>query len=154
MEEKKPAKKSFIQRKALLIHHFKSNSQLKIYTGVLVGAIILGVGSGYVLASGNKGAGNITSVISKQPQTAQQDDKTFNNFAEGKLVKKPEPKKGENQTEGTHLLIRDGAEPVTLTSSVVDLSQYENKKVKVLGQTLSAPGVAWFMDVGKVEEIK
>jgi len=38
-----------------------------------------------------------------------------------------------------------------LTSSVVDLSQYEGKKVKVLGETQKAIKEGWLMDVGKVE---
>ncbi len=52
------------------------------------------------------------------------------------------------------MLVRDGAVPVALTSSVVDLSQYEGKKVKVYGETQKAIKEGWLMDVGKVEEAK
>jgi len=57
-------------------------------------------------------------------------------------------------SEGTHTLIREGAVPVALTSSVVDLSIYEGKKVKVFGETQKALKEGWLMDIGKVEEVK
>ena len=43
---------------------------------------------------------------------------------------------------------------MALTSSVVDLTKYEGKKVKVFGETQKALKEGWLMDVGKVEEIK
>ena len=125
--------------------------QNKIFVGVLVFALVAGISTGYVLAqSGSKSASPID--LNSAPKTAQQDSKTFRDFAEGKIEKKPEPKKGEVYAEGTHLLKRDSAVPVALTSSVVDLSLYEGKKVKVFGETQKALKEGWLMDVGKVEE--
>ena len=113
----------------------------------------MGIISGYVLS--NKG-GRIpaASVLTQEtPKTAEQDTSTFRDFAEGVLKVKPEPK-DEKYTEGTHILVREDAVPVALTSSVVDLSKYEGKKVKVRGETQKALKEGWLMDVGKVEEIK
>ena len=74
-------------------------------------------------------------------------NKTFKDVAEGTL------QKGGIDGEGTHKLIRPGGDSQTvyLTSSVVDLSQYEGKKVKVFGETQKALKEGWLMDVGKVE---
>ena len=120
--------------------------------GVVVFAVILGIISGYILS--NKGGGVPASVlIQGTPKTAEQDTGTFRDFAEGVLKAKPQPK-DEEYTEGTHILVREDAVPVALTSSVVDLSKYEGKKIKVHGETQKALKEGWLMDVGKVEEIK
>lgn len=127
-------------------------SPTKIFVVVLILAGVSGIGTGYYLAQTAP-----TSQSSKQinlgggVKLPQQDTKTFRDFAEGKITPKPEAKNGE-YSEGTHLLIRDGAQPVALTSSVVDLSQFEGKKVKVYGETQKALKQGWLMDVGKVEE--
>lgn len=125
----------------------------KLLVAVLFISIIGGVGTGYLMAS-NGGGGSAIPLITKTPEHAAEDNRTFRDFAEGKISKKPEAKGKVDTTEGTHLLIRDGATPVALTSSVVDLSTYENKKVKVYGETNKATGAGWFMDVGRVEEIQ
>lgn len=137
-----------------LIHKFKFQSpHVKFFWAVLVISLVLGIGTGYFLGQPN------SRVIKKAgkdepPKSAQQDTKTFRDFAQGTIEKKPEPKKGEEYTEGTHFLKREGAVPVALTSSVIDLSKYEGKKVKVFGETQKAIKEGWLMDVGKVEETK
>lgn len=129
--------------------NFSSLSQNKIYLGVLIASVVLGIVSGYLLV----GSGKITPAApsGKPPASASEDRRTFRDFAEGMIQKKPAPKDPTEYVEGTHLLIREGAVPVALTSSVVDLSQYEGKKVKVLGETQKAIKEGWLMDVGKVE---
>lgn len=127
-----------------------SLKQNKIFLGVLATSVLLGVIAGYLLVSPNKTTSNL---ISNQPaKNPQQDTRTFRDFAEGLIQKRPEPKNPDEYIEGTHLLIRDGAVPVALTSSVVDLSEYEGKKVKVFGETQKAIKEGWLMDVGKVEK--
>lgn len=133
------------------IHKLNSGLNFKLLIAVLVVSIIAGVGTGYLMSS--SGGNSPIPLITKTPEHANEDQKTFRDFAEGKITKKPEDKKGQ-ATEGTHLLIRDGATPVLLTSSVLDLSQYENKKVKIYGETNSLPGAGWFMDVGRVEVVQ
>lgn len=135
-------------------HKLSGSHQYRTLLVILLVALIGGVGTGYVLAE-NQSSGpsnNLIKLPNEAPKTAQQDNITFRDFAEGKITKKPEPKPGsEEYTEGTHLLVRDGAVPVALTSSVVDLAEYENKKVKVFGETQKAIKEGWLMDVGKVE---
>lgn len=125
---------------------------MRLILGVVVAAIILGIITGYVLST--KGNSKISTSLSvgTTPKTAQQDNRTFRDFAEG--IIKAKPADSDEYAEGTHILVRDGAVPVALTSSVVDLSQYEGKKVKVFGETQKALKEGWLMDVGKVEELK
>ncbi len=125
----------------------------RLLLGTLIAALVLGVASGYILST--KGGGGSVSPISLPgvaPKTAQQDTTTFKDFAEGVVT--PKDKNASDYSEGTEILKRDGADPVALTSSVVDLTKYEGKKVKVYGETQKALNAGWLMDVGKVEEIK
>lgn len=124
---------------------------------VLVIAAIAGTVSGYFLS---QGITNNPQALQQdeQPKTdvknPQQDRRTFRDFAEGKVTKKPDSNKVGEYTEGTHLLVRDSLDPVALTSSVVDMSQYEGKKVKVYGETQKAIKEGWLMDVGRVEVVE
>ena len=123
----------------------------RIFLIVLVSSVVLGTIAGYLfVGSGAKGT-DIAAPLTQAPKTAQQDNRTFRDFAEGVIQKRPDSKDTEEYVEGTHLLIRDGAIPVALTSSVVDLNQYEGKKVKVFGETQKAIKEGWLMDVGRVE---
>jgi hypothetical protein len=131
--------------------NFGGSSAKRIYALILILAIFSGSATGYILAS-SKSPSTVATKQTQGPITkAQQDNKTFKDFAEGTIQKKPDPKKGQDYGEGTHLLIRQNAVPVALTSSVVDLSQYEGKKVKVFGETQKALKEGWLMDVGRVE---
>lgn len=132
-----------------------SENPMRLILGVIIAALILGSITGYVMSTKNGGGGSLKSAALSvgAPKSAQQDTRTFKDFAIGTVKAKPLPSDGE-YTEGTHTLIRDGAVPVALTSSVVDLSQYEGKKVKVFGETQKALKEGWLMDVGKVEEVK
>ena len=133
---------------------FTDTHPLKLLLSVVIVAILLGSLTGYILS--NKGSVSTITPLGNlgAPKTAQQDTGTFRDFAEGIVKIKPEPKDPTKYTEGTHTLEREGAVPVALTSSVVDLSQYEGKKVKVYGETQKAIKEGWLMDVGKVEEIQ
>lgn len=133
------------------LHRIKASLNIKLLIAVLIISVIAGTGTGYLMASG--ATGNAIPLMTKTPEHASEDTRTFRDFAEGKITAKPETK-GVDSTEGTHLLVRDGATPVALTSSVVDLSTFENKKVKVFGETNKATGAGWFMDVGRVEVIQ
>lgn len=132
-------------------HFVNSDNPKKMLLIVVASSIILGIISGYLLAT--KGAMSNNLSTAGTPKTAQQDTRTFRDFAEGTLKAKPQPKDPGEYSEGTHILEREGAVSVALTSSVVDLSLYENKKVKVFGETQKALKEGWLMDVGKVEEI-
>lgn len=138
-----------------IAHKFTSTSKLnRIFIAIIALSIVAGISTGYVLASNDKKSGGLAGgILSEKPKSAAQDNRTFRDFAEGKITKKPEPKNTTEYSEGTHLLIRDQGVPVAITSSVVDLSLYEGKKVKVYGETQKAVKEGWLMDVGKVEEV-
>lgn len=121
---------------------------------VVIASLILGVLTGYILST--KQRGGLTSATLGIPtaRTPQSDTRTFKDFAQGVIRAKPQPSDPGEYSEGTHLLQRENAVPVALTSSVVDLSKYEGKKVKVFGETQKALKEGWLMDVGKVEEVK
>lgn len=123
----------------------------KLLSMVIGASLVLGIVSGVIMS---KGGGQQLPIPVAAPKTALQDTRTFRDFAEGTVKIKPPTKNSSDYSEGTHLLERTGAVPVALTSSVVDLSQYEGKKVKVYGETQKALKEGWLMDVGKVEEIK
>lgn len=130
-----------------------TENPMRLILGVVVAALILGTLTGYIMSTKNNGGLKSSALSVGAPKTAQQDTKTFKDFAEGKITAKTTPSNGD-YSEGTHMLVREGAVPVALTSSVVDLSQYDGKKVKVFGETQKALKEGWLMDVGKVEEIK
>ncbi len=122
----------------------------RLLLGVIIAALVLGTLTGYILSTKSNSA-KFSPLAVGTAKSAQQDIHTFKDFAEGTMKAKPQPDDPSEYTEGTHVLIRDGAVPVALTSSVVDLSQYEGKKVKVFGETQKALKEGWLMDVGKVE---
>ncbi len=122
---------------------------------IFIVVVILGSATGYLLA--NKpgvapGKGLIE--IQQTPKAAEQDTRTFRDFSEGIIRPKPQEKSNGIYSEGTHYLEREGGTPVALTSSVVDLSLYEGKKVKVFGETQKALKAGWLMDVGRVDQIQ
>lgn len=122
---------------------------------------ILGIGSGYFLALNKAG---LTGGKIGFPQTTLQrevsqgeikagvkvgiaDERTFKDSAEGIL------EKGGIEGEGSHHIKRPGGDSQTIyiTSSVIDLDQFNGRKVKVWGETFSGQKAGWFMDVGKLE---
>lgn len=129
-----------------------SENPLRLIIGTVGAAVVLGTLTGYILSTKNSDL-KVSSIIEGQAKSAQQDTRTFRDFAEGTIEVKEIPEEGE-YTEGTHLLVREGAVPVALTSSVVDLSEFEGKKVKVYGETQKALKEGWLMDVGKVEDLE
>lgn len=121
-----------------------TKSTRKIIGIVYIILILLGVGTGYLLS---RSTGGSTAVIKTEKIVGSTDTKTFKDSAVGTI------EKGGLDGEGTHKLIREGGPSQTayLISSVVDLDEFEGKKVKVWGQTIAAKKVSWLMDVGKVE---
>lgn len=125
----------------------------KLLIVIVAVALLAGVGTGFAMSKGEgQNAGSPPESDNKiVAKSAQQDRRTFRDFAEGTVAKKPDPTGAGDYSEGTHLLVREGSVPVALTSSVVDMSEYEGKKVKVYGETQKAIKEGWLMDVGRVE---
>ncbi len=111
--------------------------------------LVLGLGTGYILAQKTPGGTSATkgTPITSNKVVGVQDASTFKDCATGKI------EKGGVESEGTHKLVRDGGPSQTayLISSIVDMDQYVGLKVKVCGQTLAAKKVSWLMDVGRLE---
>lgn len=65
-------------------------------------------------------------------------------------------KSGGIKGEGTYHLVRPGGDMQTvyLTSTVVKLGSYVDKKVQVWGETLAAKYAPWFMDVVKIKVVE
>ncbi|MBI4079102.1 MAG: hypothetical protein HY429_02280 [Candidatus Levybacteria bacterium] len=149
-EEEKPVLQSF---KNMNTTSFFTRNVLIIFSIV----ILLGVGSGYFLSrqtgtSVSLGGQNNSSkmAISKGMIVGSNDLKTFRDETEGVL------KEGGKDGEGQFHLERKGGESqyVYLTSSIVDLSLFVNRKVKVNGETQAAQNVGWLMDVGRLEVLE
>lgn len=120
---------------------------------VLLLVAVIGIGSGFVLSKVIKRgpAAGVTSgnnsSITKGMTIGSDDTKTFKDTAEGT------EKEGGIQGEGQFHLVRPGGDSqnVYLTSSLVDLSLFVNRKIKVWGETQKAKYAGWLMDVGRVE---
>lgn len=78
------------------------------------------------------------------------DTNTFPDTAEGVLIV------GGVDGEGSHHLLRPGgkSQNVYLTSSVLDLDQLVDHKIKVWGETFAAQKAGWLMDVGRAEVLE
>ena len=119
--------------------------------------LVLGFGSGYLLKNGSIGGViNTGSVVSRNVPEAGlkegdiigvQDEKTFKDSVTGVLHK------GGIDGEGSHQLLRPGgvSQTVYLTSSVIDLDEFEGHQVTVWGETFKGQKAGWLMDVGRVK---
>jgi len=112
--------------------------------------ILVGIGTGYLLAGPGKGTVTIggQTITSGSGKTfGSTDTKTFTDSAIGTI------EKDGVGGEGTHKLIRDGGPSQTacLVSSVLDLDEFVGKKVKVWSKTEASKKCPWLMDVGRIE---
>lgn len=139
-----------------LVHNFNEEGPLFTRKLIITLAVVvlLGVGTGYYFGINNAGGGTggikqITgsSEIKKGTTEGVNNTSSFKDTAEGSL------KEGGVNGEGAFHLVRPGGDSqnVYLTSSIVDLSKYVGKKIKVWGQTQKAQTAGWLMDVGKIE---
>lgn len=121
---------------------------------------VLGIGTGYFLAKNKPTVlpgGTATSTksveggkVEKGTTYGSNDTKTFKDSTEGTL------QEGGKEDEGQYHLVRPGGESqyVYMTSSLVDLSKFVGRKVKVWGETQKAQKVGWLMDVGRIEVLE
>lgn len=157
MDPKKEPEKSVLEEPVL--HSMSMNTSSLLTPKLLIGIVIvalLGVGAGFLLSkkgytpSVTTTPGSVVETSGDKMTIGSTDTKTFNNTAEGVL------KEGGIDGEGQYHLVRPGGDSqnVYLTSSVLDLSQFIGKKIKVWGQTQTAKKAGWLMDVGRVEVSK
>ncbi|PIZ65525.1 hypothetical protein CO051_01885 [Candidatus Roizmanbacteria bacterium CG_4_9_14_0_2_um_filter_39_13] len=135
-----------------------SKNNWPVVAGVIVGAIILGILSGYgtTFMSSNEKASK-TKMADGSEKSADAissagilDKETFKDKAEGVL------KEGGFEGEGSFHLERPGgiSQNVYLTSTTVDLTQFLEKDVRLWGATFDSKKAGWLMDVGYIEIIK
>lgn len=127
------------------------NMNMKIVT-VLFIVVLLGLGSGYLLASKNgalDSSGGKVSLLGAEKGKifGTESIEGYDDPAEGVV------KKGGIDGEGAYHMERPGGETQTvyLTSSSVDLGQFVNKKVRVWGKSQDAQKAGWLLDVGRLE---
>ena len=134
------------------------------YVGIGCLIVVLGVVSGFGLTRLQAGSSSISQQNGNVEQVSEtgevenievgktygRNDEIFSSEAEGVL------KDGGINGEGTHHLEREGGESQTayLTSSVVDLDQFIDRKVKVYGETFAGQKAGWLMDVGAVKVLE
>jgi len=151
-----------MENKPSIMHNFNTNSSknpfsLK-FSVILVIIILLGIGSGSLLSklSPNLIKNNALqspkdkSSVEKGKTYGSDDTSTFKDSTEGKL------KEGGVDGEGQFHLERPGgiSQNVYLTSSLVDLSLFIDRKIKIWGETQKAQKAGWLMDVGRVEVLE
>ncbi len=153
MEKKEEKQKE----KEEVLHDFNpsegSSMNGKKFIAIIAVSIILGVGTGYFASQkGSASTGAVTSQSGnaengKGTIIGSTDTKTFKDTAQGVL------EKGGVNGEGQFHLVRPGGDSqnVYVTSSIVDLSQFVKKKIKVWGQTNASQTAGWLMDVGRVQ---
>jgi len=130
----------------------------KIVILVVIFLVVIGGGifSGKFLAkkrssssnSGELARGSVSrEKIKKGEEFGLKDKQAFKDIAIGVL------KEGGVDGEGTHHLEREGgiSQNVYLTSSVLDLHQFVERKVQIWGETFAAQKAGWLMDVGKLK---
>jgi hypothetical protein len=143
-----------------LMHNISENTVplfSKKTIGLLLVVTLFGLGSGYYLARAGSQSGNniVGKLVNKAEVPAGKtygstDTKTYKDTAEGTL------KEGGIADEGQYHLARPGGESqnVYLTSSLVDMSKFLDRKIKVWGQTQKAQTAGWLMDVGRIEVLE
>lgn len=131
----------------------------------LVGVVVLGslTGGGIAYVTSSAGSATVATDESGQatsaiPDSAVKagaifgvpDQSTFSDDTEGVLIL------GGIEGEGSHTLLRPGgiSQNVYLTSSIVDLNQFENARIRVWGETFKGQKAGWLMDVGRVEVLE
>lgn len=132
---------------------------------VILIALVLGVGTGYLLFTNSGSIGTTkTKPIVQQTQDGaaiapkievgkvygSPDSSTFKDSAEGVLLL------GGVNGEGSYHIVREGGESqnVYLTSSALDLAPFIDAHVIVKGETFKAQRAGWLMDVGQVKVVQ
>jgi hypothetical protein len=136
-----PKSKSKINHKVMLVG-----------IGLLV--VVLGLGSGKILAQTTSPGS--TSTVSA-PEVEKKNNESGSSDLTGVDEQAPEGvlKEGGIDGEGTHHLERPGgvSQNVYLSSTVLNLQDFVDKKVQIWGNTISGKKAGWLMDVVKVKEL-
>ena len=126
--------------KPIMTKKFNKNTLLMVLASVLV-VVLAG--------SSPTGSSDSSSSGGSATEAGIGDESSYSSTAEGVL------KQGGIKGEGTHYIDRGLGEGkyVYLTSSVVDLDSFVDKKVQVWGETISAKYASWLIDVGRIKVV-
>ena len=132
----------------------KKNTLVMALTSFVV--VILGVGTGYVLAGPVKSEGMGTQNTPEQVEVKEGEAGLDESQASEKEAPIGILKEGGIEGEGMYHLERPGGptKNVYLTSTVLNLQSFVDKKVQVWGDTLAGAKAGWLMDVVKIKEVK
>lgn len=119
--------------------------------------IFAGVGTGKLLSSATGGSKSPNSSAELDKQGSEVKKEAGLSETEG--LEGPEEgvlKIGDIEGEGTHYLDRNAGEEkyIYMTSSVINLDNYADKKVQIWGETLAAKHAPWLMDVVRIKIIE
>lgn len=146
----------------------KAKSPSLLSPKVLIVILVIAVGMGYFISrlfplSGS----NTASLLSGEQEAISTEDITDKSTIEiGKLYGDTATtfkdsatgtvEKGSINGVGTHILNREGgvSQRASLTSSVVDLDLFVNRKVEVKGETNASKQTSWLLDVGSVKVLE
>ncbi len=130
-----------------------SPNKMPFFVGTGIVIVLLGVGVGWFV-SGRKVAGSsapkTASVNVSANEAGAKDSSSFKDTASGTL------KTGGIKGEGMFHLERPGGttQNVYLTSTIIDMSPFVDKKVQVWGETQAGQHAGWFMDVSKIKVVE
>ena len=131
---------------------------------VILVIIFAGASTGFLLTKNNGGNGfkasSITGgkklmggaeTVSTDEEVGIKDERVFSDTAQGKIVVND----GELVSEGSHKLLRPGGKSQTayITSSVLDLDDFDGECVQIWGETFEGQEAGWLMDVGRVKHL-
>lgn len=134
------------------------NFDFKKYLPLILGSVavvLAGIGTAWLISKAVMG--NKTGTVSAAPGAkvtstgaGALDPKMKYDNATGIL------KAGGIGNEGTHHLEREGGPTkyVYLTSSLIDLESFVDKKVEIWGETLAGKKAGWLMDVAKIQVVQ
>ncbi len=140
-----------------------NKTPIYIYPIIIIVAVIIGFGASRIFPSRtqNEISNQTNSIETKATKIIEGEEikpgilygntnKTFADGAAGII------KSGGINGEGTHTLEREGGKTqnAALTSSVIDLDLFIDKKVEVKGETNKSNKVGWLLDVGSIKIIE
>ncbi len=147
---------------------FKAKSSALLSPKVLMIILVIAVGLGYFISriyplSGSKTASLLTggeNAISTENITDKSTIEVGKLYGDTATVFKDSAtgtiEKGSINGVGTHILNREGgaSQRASLTSSVVDLDLFVDRRVEVKGETNASKQTSWLLDVGSVKVLQ
>lgn len=145
-------------RKGRMLKEIPDNSKKQtvfiVLSSVLV--VLAGVFTGWQLSGGSVEGSEGTKITNVTPgdegnpdEAGVEDESVFETVEEGVLVE------GGFEGEGTHHLERgdDPSKYAYLTSAVINLDNFNGRKVKIWGNTISGQKAGWLIEVGKIKAL-